>query len=67
MDFTETRILSRREVASRLGVSTLTLDRMTARGESPRRVQISPRRVGYVLQDVEAWLRARAGNLSATT
>jgi prophage regulatory protein len=58
------KLIRRREVAARLGVSLATLDRLTARGDLPRAVQISPRRVGYFEHQIDEWLRARAEGLS---
>ena len=42
-----------------IGVSTATLRRMVERGEGPRRLKLSTRRVGYRLSDLEDWLRSR--------
>lgn len=44
-----------------LGVSRPTLDRMRARGEGPKQVQLSDRRIGYRMRDLRAWLNERAG------
>jgi predicted DNA-binding transcriptional regulator AlpA len=53
------RVLSEPAAAHLCGVSSDTLRRLAARGEGPRRIKLSPRRVGYRLADCLAWLRAR--------
>jgi len=45
-------VFTRRALAERWNTSEDTLDRMHARGEGPKRFQISPRRVGYTARDV---------------
>jgi excisionase family DNA binding protein len=52
-------ILTQKQAAERLGISTQTLVRMQARGDLPR-VQISDRRVGYRHSDISNFLNARA-------
>jgi predicted DNA-binding transcriptional regulator AlpA len=46
------RIVSEREAAQIRNVSPDTLRRLAARGEGPRRIKLSPRRVGYRLSEV---------------
>lgn len=41
------------------GLSRSTIWRMTRRGEFPSPVSLSPGRVGYRRDEVEAWLRSR--------
>lgn len=53
------RILSKKQVAERLGCSTRTLERNWEVGEGPAKVEISPRRVGVLEADLEAWIMAR--------
>jgi predicted DNA-binding transcriptional regulator AlpA len=53
------RVVSEPTAAGILGVSPDTLKRMVARGQGPRRLKISQRRVGYRLSDVMAWLNQR--------
>lgn len=52
-------VLSRRQLASLLGVSVDTLKHLERAGDAPPRVQLSARRVGYRASAVEAWMRAR--------
>ena len=56
---TQDYVVAEREVASLLGVSPDTLRRQVAKGEGPRRLKLSARRVGYRMSDIEAWLRSR--------
>jgi predicted DNA-binding transcriptional regulator AlpA len=46
------KIVSEKEAAELRGVSRDTLRRMAARGEGPKRIKLSPRRVGYKLREV---------------
>jgi predicted DNA-binding transcriptional regulator AlpA len=55
------RMLDETAAAHVLGISTMTLRRMSKNGEGPERIKISPRRVGYRLRDCVAWLERKAG------
>ena len=46
------RIVSEKKAAEIRGVSPDTLRRAAARGEGPKRIQLSPRRVGYRLSEL---------------
>lgn len=49
-------IISKNKLAKALGVSTRTLDRMAHRvGDFPKKVRITPQRVGYRMADVERY------------
>lgn len=50
------RIISEREVAKLIGVSTMTLDRWAQRGLGPDRIKLSERKIGYRQSDVKAWM-----------
>ena len=50
------RILSKREAALRLGVSERTLDRIVSRDSGLRKIQLSPRRVGFGERAVDAFI-----------
>ena len=52
-------IRSRRQAATQAGISVSTLKRLEAAGEFPARVQVSPNRIGYVLEEVEHWITER--------
>ena len=54
------RFLRPRQVLEMIGVSRTTLWRMVQAGVFPRPVCITERNRGYLLESVEAWMRARA-------
>jgi prophage regulatory protein len=54
------RFLRPRQVLEMIGVSRTTLWRMVQAGSFPRPVWITERNQGYLLDSVEAWMRARA-------
>lgn len=49
-------VISEQEVARIISVSISTLRRLKTRGEGPPRIQVSRRRIGYRLNDVDRWL-----------
>lgn len=53
-----------RQVLEMVGVSRTTLWRMVRAGTFPRPVQITERNRGYLLDAVEAWMKARAEGLA---
>lgn len=55
----ESRLLTSKEVAARLGVSEWTVWKLRQRGEGPRWVPIR-RAVRYRPEDVECWVSERA-------
>lgn len=59
------RFIRPTEVLRMIGVSRTTLWRMVQAGAFPRPVRITDRSRGYVLEDVEAWMKARADRPSA--
>jgi prophage regulatory protein len=63
------RFIRATEVLKMIGVSRTTLWRMVRSGVFPAPIQITSRNRGYLLQDVEAWMRARTepATSSATT
>ena len=58
------RFIRSREVVEMIGVSRTTLWRMVREGSFPRPVQISKGNLGYLLETVEAWMRARVHGLT---
>jgi prophage regulatory protein len=58
---TASRLVRRREVLARIGISEATLWRLEKRGEFPPAVRISVggRAVGYFSDAVESWIRSR--------
>jgi prophage regulatory protein len=57
---TPSRIVRRREVLGRLGISEATLWRLERAGQFPRAFRVSKRAVGYDAAAVEAWVKSRA-------
>lgn len=54
------RVLRKREVADRLGVSIMTLWRWEKSGSFPPRVQLGSGSVGYLEEEVNEWLQLKA-------
>jgi predicted DNA-binding transcriptional regulator AlpA len=54
------RVLDERTAAEFIGVSHMTLERMRKLGTAPRHLALSPRRLGYRVCDLLAWLDERA-------
>lgn len=54
------RVLRKREVADRLGVSIMTIWRWEKSNDFPKRVQLGSGSVGYLEDEVDAWLNAKA-------
>ena len=53
------RIIGIRQVATMVDLSPSTINRKIAKGSFPAKIQISRRRVGWLLADIEAWIRAK--------
>ena len=53
------QILNKVETASLIGVSVSTLDRMVKRGDFPKPLRLSLRRVGWPLSVVLSWIASR--------
>jgi predicted DNA-binding transcriptional regulator AlpA len=53
------RVLSRRETFKAVNLDERTFDRIEALGDGPPKTQLSARRIGYRLVDVQRWLDAR--------
>lgn len=51
--------LSREEAAKFLSIGTTTLDSLVAKGEAPKPRKVSAARVGWLVEELEAWGRAR--------
>jgi predicted DNA-binding transcriptional regulator AlpA len=54
------RLVSPEVAAHLMGLSLATLHRMWSQGEGPRRIRISPRRIGVKLRDLRDYLDQRA-------
>jgi predicted DNA-binding transcriptional regulator AlpA len=57
--FDAIRIVDQVTARQLLGLSSRTWDRLRARGEAPPHIQLSERRVGYRLIDLQKWIDAR--------
>jgi prophage regulatory protein len=53
------RIIRRHELTGKVGYCLAHIYRLERAGRFPRRVQLGPRAVGWVEDEVEAWLRER--------
>jgi predicted DNA-binding transcriptional regulator AlpA len=53
------RVLTLNETADNLGISIATLKRMNADGLGPKTIQLSVRRVGVRVIDLQRWQEAR--------
>jgi prophage regulatory protein len=54
------RILTKKELRLIVPYTMQHVLRLEKRGKFPRRLQIGPRRVGWYLAEIEAWLEARS-------
>ncbi len=57
--FDSVRVVDESTAINLCGVSARTWDRMRSRGELPPKTQISKRRIGYRIADLQKWLDAR--------
>ena len=54
------RFLRAKEVVKKVGLSRVSLWRLEATGDFPRRRQITPKSVGWVESEVEQWMENRS-------
>jgi prophage regulatory protein len=59
------RILRKGAVKTKSGLSDASIDRREAAGEFPRRVQLGPRSVGWVEDEVDEWIAKRLAERDA--
>ena len=52
-------ILDAKAVSIRIGLSKTTIWRLERKGAFPRRIQLSPGRVGWDSDSVETWIKSR--------
>lgn len=52
-------VVTEQDAAKMLSVSTRHLQRLRGEGEAPPTVRLGPRRIGYRVADLEAWLSGR--------
>jgi len=53
-------VLTKAQTCAVTNLSADTLERLHKRNEGPRRVQLSPRRIGYPAGELRAWLKKRS-------
>jgi prophage regulatory protein len=54
------RIIRQDELAERLGVTRVTLWRWCRQGLLPKPLQLGPNTTGWTVQEIDAWIQARA-------
>ncbi len=59
MTSSDKRLLTRREIEARYGISKRFLEISAQRGDGPRQIRLSRTLVRYRVSDIEAWLDAR--------
>ncbi len=60
LELTELRVLTPAEASKLLTISLPVMERMRRAGTGPRFIRLSARRLGYRVDDVRAWMEARA-------
>ncbi len=62
------RAIRIKEVIQKVSLSQSTIYAMIAKGNFPKPFELTPGRVGWIEEDIDAWLAAKAGrNLPAAT
>lgn len=56
------RVIDTKKVASKLGLSVRSVQRLRRRRELPLRIQLSPNRFGYYEDEIDDWLERRRAN-----
>jgi predicted DNA-binding transcriptional regulator AlpA len=59
-DLNDARVLTKAQACELTGLSDDTLERLHQRGEGPKQVRLSPKRVGYQVSALRDWLRKRS-------
>jgi predicted DNA-binding transcriptional regulator AlpA len=59
-------VLTIRQTAAVLSISVRTLERLCQTGSGPKKIRLSPGRVGFLERDVVAWIDARSPPRSAS-
>lgn len=60
-----TRVLSKKQICAKTGLSRATIDRMVRKAEFPRPIRLTSRRVGWLESVVDEWLAERQRLASA--
>ncbi len=61
----EPKVVSERDAADMLSLSLRGLQNLRARGEGPKFIRLSPRRLGYLTTDIFEWITSRARGSNA--
>lgn len=59
MDFANKVLINRRMLQAMIPLAQRTIYNMEQRGEFPRRIALSSRKVAWDLSEIEAWIEAR--------
>ena len=54
--------LTIKEVSNLLGISTSTINRLITNGDFPNKIKLSPRRIVFMKNDIENWIKTREKN-----
>ena len=61
-DIARQRVVDEKTAAEFIGLSRMTLERLRKLGTAPKHIVLSPRRLGYRICDLLAWLDARVAD-----
>ena len=50
------------EVSEFLGISTSTINRLIKQGDFPQKVKISPRRIVFMRDEIDEWIKSKKIN-----
>ena len=51
--------LTIKEVSTLLGISVSTINRLVTKGDFPRKIKISPRRIVFMKKEINDWIDAK--------
>ncbi|MDC3138045.1 AlpA family phage regulatory protein [Prochlorococcus sp. AH-716-I19] len=54
--------LTIKEVSNLLGISTSTINRLIINGDFPNKIKLSPRRIVFMKNDIEDWIKTKENN-----
>ncbi len=54
--------LTMKEVSDILGISVSTIDRLIKRGQFPPKVKLSPRRIVFMKNEIDEWIKSKKNN-----
>ena len=53
------RIITKKELAEKVGYSAMHISRLEKAGVFPRRIQLGANRVGWIEEEIDDWIRAK--------